>query len=122
MRIAHPAEIATDIANDHADIPTLVLIAHSVHLCSTVLAAQPTYAITSRTSDTLLRVHAGRRGPSPAHCSPCCRKIKGLLYRSDNTGGSFLYNSYKSGRASRQGGLEGLRPSKNLFFLVVVAG
>ena len=40
MTVAHPAEIAADIADHHADIRALVLIAHSVHLCITVLAAQ----------------------------------------------------------------------------------
>jgi len=38
--VAHPAEIVANIADHHADIRTLVLKAHSVHLCITVLAAQ----------------------------------------------------------------------------------
>jgi hypothetical protein len=58
VRIAHPAEIVTDIADYYANIPTLVLIAHSVHLCSTVLAAQLTQVMTN---DTMFRTHAGIR-------------------------------------------------------------
>jgi hypothetical protein len=37
--VAHPAEIAADIADHHAGIRALVLIAHSVRLCITLLAA-----------------------------------------------------------------------------------
>ena len=40
MAVAHPAELAADIADHHADIRAFILIAHSVRLCITELAAQ----------------------------------------------------------------------------------
>lgn len=58
--IAHPAEIAADIAGHYADIRALVLKAHSVRLCITVVAA-----------------HAPIRAvPSCVHCNVCFRISK----------------------------------------------
>jgi len=57
--VAHPAEIAADITNHYADIRALILIAHSVHLCITVLAAPHGLVIDPRLSGDVPVTHAG---------------------------------------------------------------
>jgi len=57
--VAHPAELTADIAYYYADIRALVLIAHSVHLCITVLAAQHAHVTDLRTSGDVLMTQAG---------------------------------------------------------------
>ena len=57
--VAHPAEIAADITNHYADIRALILIAHSVHLCITVLAAPHALVIDPRFSGDAPITHAG---------------------------------------------------------------
>ena len=56
--VAHPAEIAADITNHYADIRALILIAHSVHLCITVLAAPHALVIELRLSGGVPITHA----------------------------------------------------------------
>jgi len=111
MTVAHPAEIAADITNHYADIGTLVLIAHSVHLCITVLAAQHTHVLNSSTNGAVLITLAGSAVHVPAHCSVYSRKIKPFLYKNDNISDNFLYILYslsddnsttmRAGRAGR---------------------